>query len=205
MGKPSIREVIVVEGRYDKNTVLQAVDAVVIETGGFGIFSQPEKKALLRRLQQERGLIVLTDSDGAGFLIRGHLKGVLPPGVKHAYIPDTLGKERRKHVPSKEGKLGVEGMSSAVIIESLTRAGATVSDAARMTVSSRPYDAGITKADLYADGLSGRPGSAAKRAALLKTLSLPERMTADAMLEAVNLLLTREEYEHIIKQEEGVP
>ena len=198
MNKPTIREVIVVEGRYDKNAVLQAVDATVVETGGFGIFSQPEKRALLRRLQQERGLIVLTDGDGAGFLIRGHLKSILPPGVKHAYIPDTQGKERRKRSPSKEGKLGVEGMKPAVIVEALLRAGATVVGATRTTVGGRPYDAGITKADLYADGLSGRPDSAGRRATLLRALDLPERMTAGAMLEAINLLLTREEYHETV-------
>ena len=121
-----IREAIVVEGRYDKNTLSQVVDTVILETAGFGVFKNQELVALLRRLAEERGLIVLTDSDGAGFLIRSRLKGALPPDrVKHAYIPDVSGKERRKRAPGKEGKLGVEGMSPAVLVEALRRAGAT--------------------------------------------------------------------------------
>ena len=119
-----IQEAIVVEGRYDKNTLSQLVDTVILETSGFGVFQNAELVALLRRLARTRGLIVLTDSDGAGFLIRGHLKSALPAqGVKHAYIPDVPGKERRKRAPGKEGKLGVEGMSPAVLEAVLRRAG----------------------------------------------------------------------------------
>ena len=121
-----IREAIVVEGRYDKNTLSQVVDTVIVETGGFGVFRNEEKVALLRRLARQRGLIVLTDSDGAGFVIRNFLKGSIPPDqVKHAYIPDRPGKERRKRHPGKEGKLGVEGMRPEVLEQALRRAGAT--------------------------------------------------------------------------------
>lgn len=189
--KPKIREVIVVEGRYDKNTLLQVVDATVVETGGFGIFHNREKLELLRRLGRQRGLILLTDSDGAGFVIRNHLKGSLPVEcIKQAYIPDVAGKERRKKQPGREGKLGVEGMTLQVLLETLRRCGATFEDGAA------PEKASITKADLLEKGLIG-PGSAQKRQQLLQKLSLPEHLTANAMLETLNLLLTREEFERL--------
>ncbi len=188
--KPRIREVIVVEGRYDKNAVLQAVDAAVVEVGGFALFNDREKAAYLRRLAEGRGLILLTDSDGAGFVIRNHLKGVLPADrLKQAYIPDVCGKERRKRRPSKEGKLGVEGMPPQVLVETLRRAGATFEgeDAVRR-------GAGITKADMLGKGLIG-PDSAARRAEVQKRLGLPARLSANGLLEAMELLLTREEFD----------
>lgn len=151
-----VKEVIVVEGRYDKNTLSQIFDAVIVETSGFGVFNDKEKLALLRRLAEARGLVVLTDSDGAGFVIRNFLKGAIDPAlVKQAYIPDVAGKERRKASPSKEGKLGVEGMSAETLIDALRRAGATLGDEAPTHRSG-----GITKATLYELGLSGRPDSA---------------------------------------------
>ena len=184
-----IREVIVVEGRYDKNTISQVVDATVITLGGFSIFNDKEKLAFLRRLAAERGLIVLTDSDGAGFVIRNYLKGALPKDqVKQAYIPDIAGKERRKRHAGKEGKLGVEGMSPQVLLEALRRCGATFLNEGDSAQRGKP----ITKADLFALGLSGGPDSAAKRQALLKKLDLPEHLTANGMLEALNLLYDRE-------------
>ena len=184
-----IREVIVVGGRYDKNTISQVVDATVITLGGFSIFNDKEKLAFLRRLAAERGLIVLTDSDGAGFVIRNYLKGALPKDqVKQAYIPDIAGKERRKRHAGKEGKLGVEGMSPQVLLEALRRCGATFLDEGDSAQRGEP----ITKADLFALGLSGGPDSAAKRQALLKKLDLPEHLTANGMLEALNLLYDRE-------------
>ena len=183
-----IREVIVVEGRYDKNTISQVVDAAVVTLGGFAVFNDREKLSFLRRLAEERGLIVLTDSDGAGFVIRNYLKGALPRDrVKQAYIPDIPGKERRKRSPGKEGKLGVEGMKSAVLLEALRRAGATFEDEAPAVERGEP----ITKADLYALGLTGGTGSAERRQVLLRRLDLPEHLTPNAMLEALNLLYDR--------------
>ena len=185
-----IKEVIVVEGRYDKNTLSQVVDAVILETAGFGIFHDAAKRHLLKTLAETRGLIVLTDSDGAGFLIRNHIRGCLDPKlVKHAYIPDVYGKERRKNAPSKEGKLGVEGMCPEILLEALQRAGATFEDD---PAAERP--ARITKADLYARGLSGREGSRENRLSLLRRLNLPERMSADAMLDVLNALMDREAF-----------
>ena len=185
-----LREVIVVEGRYDKNTLSQVVDAVILETSGFGIFNDREKRALLRRLALERGLIVLTDSDGAGFQIRNAIKGWVDPAlVKHAYIPDIYGKERRKASPSKEGKLGVEGMRPELLLEALRRAGATFEDA-----EASPREAPITKADLYARGLSGGADSTRKRRELLARLDLPERLTANGLLDVLNALMSREDF-----------
>lgn len=186
----SVKEVIVVEGRYDKNTLSQVVDAVIIETSGFGIFNDAQKQKLLRTMAQARGLVVLTDSDGAGFVIRNFIKGCVDPAcVKHAYIPDVYGKERRKAAPSKEGKLGVEGMRPQMLLDALIRAGATVD--ARPAAESA---ARITKADMYKCGLSGGTGSREKRAALIKRLDLPEKLSADALLDVLNAIMTREEF-----------
>lgn len=188
--KKKVKEVIVVEGRYDKNALLQVVDAVIVETGGFSVFNNGEKLALLRRLAQKRGLILLTDSDGAGFVIRRYLKGAIPPEqIKQAYIPDVAGKERRKRRAGKEGKLGVEGMTPAVLLDTLRRAGATFEGE-----ENTAPDAHITKADLLDKGLIG-PHSAEKRQALLKKLDLPAHLTPNAMLEAFNLLLTQAEFD----------
>ena len=188
MKKQRIKEVIVVEGRYDRNMLLQVVDATVVETGGFSVFNDREKLNFLRRLAEKRGLILLTDSDGAGFVIRNYLKGALPKEhVKKAYIPDMPGKERRKRKPGKEGKLGVEGMSPQVLLEALRRSGATFGDE---TLS--PPPAPITKADLLERGLIG-PGSVTRRQALLRELSLPAHLTPNALLEALNILFTPDE------------
>lgn len=184
--KPRLREALVVEGRYDKNTILQVVDAVVLETRGFGVFRDTELRKLLRFYGEKRGLIVLTDSDGAGFLIRNHLKGVVPKEqLKHAYIPDIYGKERRKSAPSKEGKLGVEGMKPEILLEALRRAGATFEDDSGSDSAALPP---LTKADLYAMGLTGCTGSAERRRALALRLGFPERLTADGLLDALNTL-----------------
>lgn len=186
----SVREVIVVEGRYDKNALSQVVDAVIIETSGFGIFNDAEKRKLLQTMAEARGLIVLTDSDGAGFVIRNYIKGCVDPKlVKHAYIPDIYGKERRKSAPSREGKLGVEGMKPQVLLDALIRAGATFDDEENKKTAPR-----ISKADMYARGLSGREGSAEKRASLIKQLGLPERLTADGLLDVLNATMSREEF-----------
>ena len=188
--KRRVREVIVVEGRYDNNTLSQVVEATNLETGGFGIFKDREKAALLRRLGAERGIIVFTDSDGAGFVIRNHLKSILLPSqLKQAYIPDVPGKERRKRTAGKEGKLGVEGMPPQVLLTALERCGATFLDETAKEREGRP----ITKADLMELGLVGA-GSRERREALLKRLDLPAHMTPNAMLEALNLLYTREDF-----------
>ena len=186
----SVKEVIVVEGRYDKNTLSQIVDAVIIETSGFGIFNDAQKQKLLRRLAAERGLVVLTDSDGAGFVIRNFIKGCVDPAlVRHAYIPDVTGKERRKSAPSKEGKLGVEGMRPEVLLDALRRAGATVGGETVVPPAAR-----ITKADMYKRGLSGGQGSRERRAALIRALDLPEKLSADALLDVLNAIMTREDF-----------
>lgn len=189
MSKPRIEEVIVVEGRYDRNMLLQVVDATVVETGGFSVFNDREKLAFLRKLAQKRGLILLTDSDGAGFVIRNYLKGAIPKEqVKQAYIPDIPGKERRKRKAGKEGKLGVEGMTPEILLQALRRGGATfVGEAAPSAAIP------ITKADLLDRGLIG-PGSTQKRQQLLKNLELPEHLTPNALLETLNLLMSREEF-----------
>ena len=190
-----IKEAIVVEGRYDKNTLSQILDAPILETSGFGIFKDKQQMALLRRIAETRGLIVFTDSDGAGFVIRNHVKSAIPGKfLKHAYIPDIPGKEKRKASPGKEGKLGVEGMSREIIIESLRRAGATI-EGEETNPACR-----ITKQDLMALGISGGPDASAKRLALLKKLKLPEHMSPNAMLQALNLLYSLEELEQIIRE-----
>lgn len=184
-----VREAIVVEGRYDKNTLSQIVEAPIFQTNGFQIMKDKEQLALLRCVAQKRGLIILTDSDGAGFVIRNYLKGAIPKEyVKHAYVPEIVGKERRKATPGKEGILGVEGMTPQIIVDCLLRAGATVEgdDA----FSDREV---ITKFDLFCMGLSGSPDSKAKRLALLKSLQLPRHMSCNAMLEALNLLYSKDE------------
>lgn len=189
-----IREAIVVEGRYDKNTLSQIVDAPILQTDGFGIMNDKEQLALLRRVAQVRGLIVFTDSDGAGFVIRNYLKGAIPAQyLKHAYIPDIPGKERRKTAPGKEGKLGVEGMTPEVILQCLSRAGATVEGE-----ETQPRAEEITKVDLCFMGLSGGPDSKAKRLALLKMLDLPAHMSSNAMLQALNLLYTKDELYRLV-------
>jgi len=193
-----IREAIVVEGRYDKNTLSQIVDAPILETSGFGIFKNKEQLAFLRKVAQQRGLIVFTDSDGAGFVIRNHLKSAIDPKyLKHAYIPDVFGKEHRKATAGKEGKLGVEGMRPETIVEALRSAGATFVE----EVIHTPQN--ITKQDLMELGLSGGKDSSQKRKVLLKKLELPEHMSANAMLQALNLLLTADELCQMVQELAG--
>ena len=191
-----IREAIVVEGRYDKNTLSQIVDAPILETSGFGIFKDKAQLKLLRSVAEKRGIIVFTDADGAGFVIRNHIKSAIDPRyVKHAYIPDIYGKEKRKAKAGKEGKLGVEGMTPEIILEALRRAGATIEG--EDETRSRGE---ITKQDLFALGLSGCPGSDERRKKLMKQLKLPERMSPNALLQALNLLCGMEELKNIMEQ-----
>ncbi len=183
-----LKEAVLVEGRYDKNTLSQIIDAPILETSGFGIFKDKKQLELLRKVAQTRGLIVLTDSDGAGFVIRNHIKGAIEPQyLKHAYIPDIYGKERRKAAPGKEGKLGVEGMKKDVILEALRRCGATIEG------EDTPSRTAVTKQDMMALGLSGGKSSSARRLALMKKLELPEHLSANGLLQALNLLVSKEE------------
>lgn len=188
-----IKEAIVVEGRYDKNTLSQIIDAPILETAGFGIFKDKKQMALLRQVAEKRGLIVFTDSDGAGFVIRNHIKSAIPGKyLKHAYIPDIYGKEKRKAAPGKEGKLGVEGMKPEIILEALKKAGTTIEGEATVPGTT------ITKQDLMELGLSGGADASENRRKLLKKLNFPEHMSANAMLQALNLLYTREELEGML-------
>ena len=191
-----IKEAILVEGRYDKNTLSQIVDAPILETGGFGIFKDKQQMKLLRQVAETRGLIVFTDADGAGFVIRNHIKSAIPGKyLKHAYTPDIFGKERRKAAPGKEGKLGVEGMTPEIILDALRKAGATIEGETAARTNQE-----ITKQDLFALGLSGPPGSEEKRKRLMKRLDLPERMSPNALLQALNLLYSLEELTQLMEQ-----
>ena len=193
-----IKEAIVVEGRYDKNTLSQILDATILETSGFGIFKNKEQMALLRKVAQVRGIIVFTDADGAGFVIRNHIKSAIPAKyLKHAYTPDILGKERRKAAPGKEGKLGVEGMTREVILESLRRAGATFEGENNEKTAQE-----ITKADLMDLGLYG-PGSNDRRGALIRHLGFPEKISTNGFLQAVNLLYAKNELTTIVEKMEN--
>lgn len=192
-----IREAIVVEGRYDKNTLSQVVDAPIFMTNGFGIMKDKAQLELLRQVAQRRGLIVFTDADGAGFVIRNFLKGAIPvQQLKHAYIPDVYGKERRKSAPGKEGKLGVEGMPPEVIKDCLSRAGATIEGEGNLAPSMQ-----ITKQDFANLGLSGGLSSSQKRKKILKVMNMPEHMSSNAMLQAVNLLYTKEEFVRLVMEQ----
>ena len=191
-----IKEAIVVEGRYDKNTLSQIVDAPILETSGFGIMKDKQQLKLLRRVAQTRGLIIFTDSDGAGFVIRNFLKGAIEPKyLRHAYIPDIPGKEKRKASPGKEGKLGVEGMTPQIIIDALRKAGATV-----LGEENKRTAGNITKQDMMELGLSGGQNSSELRKKLMKKLDLPEHMSANALLQAVNLLYTLDELRELTTQ-----
>ncbi len=189
-----IREAIVVEGRYDKNTLSQIVDAPILETSGFGIFKNKEQMALLRKVAEVRGLIVFTDADGAGFVIRNHIKSAIDGRfLKHAYTPDVMGKERRKAKAGKEGKLGVEGMKPEIILDALRRAGATIEGEDTAVQKQQ-----ITKADLMELGLYG-PGSNDRRLKLIRKLGFPEKMSTNAFLQAVNLLYSLDELKQALE------
>ena len=189
-----VKEAILVEGRYDKIKLASLVDGVILEAGGFSLFRDREKLAYLKRLAKERGLILLTDSDGAGFVIRGKLASHIPPEyLKHAYIPDVYGKERRKAKPSKEGKLGVEGMDLATLRAALERAGATILEGEAAPSPAKQGEP-VTKSDLFQLGLSGKADSAQRRKELQRALGLPERLSANGLVQAINALYSREEF-----------
>lgn len=189
-----IDKIIVVEGKYDKIKLSSIVDGVIIETSGFGIFKDKEKQKLIRRLAEEKGLLVLTDSDSAGFIIRSFLSSIVPNEyITNAYIPDVFGKEKRKEAPSKEGKLGVEGVSPEILVQALQNAGIGCS------VSDNASAKKVTNLDLFEDGLTGGSESKEKRLKLLRYLDLPERMTTKAMLEVINTIMTYDDYKKAIK------
>jgi ribonuclease M5 len=188
-----VKEAVIVEGKYDKIKLSSIIDGLILETDGFRIFKDREKMALLRKLAAARGLLVLTDSDSAGFLIRHYLSGSIPPAqIKHAYIPDIFGKEKRKSKPSREGKLGVEGVPDAAIVEALQRAGVAAGEGPQADGCPK-----ITKTDLYLSGLSGKPGSAQKRRKFLHRLNLPEHLSANALPEVLSALMSKEEFYRI--------
>lgn len=196
--KIKLRMPVVVEGKYDRLRLQELIDGTIIETGGFGIFSDPERLSMLRLLADKTGIVILTDSDRAGFMIRNYIRSAIPDAKKvyNVYIPDVFGKERRKAAPSKEGKLGVEGFSPEALYRCFAEAG--LLDGVSPPAPADP----ITKADLFTLGLSGGDRSSYKRKALLKALKLPERLTAKGLLPVLNTLLTREE---LIKLVESLP
>jgi len=190
-----VEETIIVEGLYDKSRLRQYLDADIIPTNGFAIFKSRDSLSMIKMAAEKKGIVVLTDSDRAGFLIRNHIKSAIPPQyVKHAYIPEIKGKEKRKPVPGKEGILGVEGVPAEIVIEALRKAGC------RLDGTQAPSGRPVTKQDLFADGLSGRPDSGSKRQALCRLLSFPSRLSANALLEAINALFDYEQYKEIVDQ-----
>ena len=189
-----LKQAVVVEGKYDAIRLANVVDALIIRTDGFGIFKDREKQALLRRLANERGLIILTDSDSAGFLIRNFLSNCVPASqCVQVYIPDVYGKEKRKAAPSAEGKLGVEGVSERVLIEAFRKAGVTAEQ------TDAPRDP-ITNIDLFEHGLSGTPNSRENRKRLLQKLALPERMSTGALVKVLNCFVTKDEFLNTVKE-----
>ena len=191
--KLKLSQAVIVEGRYDKSKVSEIVDAFIIETNGFGIFKDKKKLSFIKKLAMERGVIILTDSDHAGFMIRNYLSSGIPKeNVINAYIPDVYGKESRKDKPSKEGKLGVEGMSREVLLNAFKRAGVSVSD----SVNENP----VTNYDLFSLGLSGTAGARQKKKALLRALELPEFLSTNSLLTFINSSMSREEFLEIIKE-----
>jgi ribonuclease M5 len=189
-----VKETVIVEGKYDKIKLASIIDAVIIETNGFSIFNDREKLELIRKLAVKNGVLIITDSDAAGFKIRHFLGGALPTDqVKHAYIPDIFGKEKRKSIPSKEGKLGVEGVPAEAVMQSLARAGVLCEE----TIEPRRL---VTKTDFFEDGLSGGAGSVERRKKLLAQLDLPQRLSSNGLLQVLQAMFTYEEYKAAIKR-----
>lgn len=192
-----LQQAVIVEGKYDKIKLESVLNGIILTTDGFGVFKDKEKQRLIRRLARERGIVVLTDSDSAGFVIRSFLSGMVDPAqITHVYIPDIFGKEKRKAAPSKEGKLGVEGIDTARLLESFRKAGILCTEKETPAEPIRQ----VTKTDLFLDGFSGQSNSAAHRKALLKALDLPERLSANAMLKILNAFMTYNEYKSAAKK-----
>ena len=204
-----LKEAIIVEGKYDKIKLSSIVDGLIITTDGFGIFKDKEKRELIKLLAKKRGIIILTDSDSAGFLIRSHIKGFVKEGeIKNVFVPDIFGKEKRKTAPSKEGKLGVEGISREILESALKKAGIAnlqgqnegQNEGQNQGQGKQPQQRPVTKTDLFEDGLSGGADSKAKRALLLSQLGLPRRMSTNTLLEAINALYSYEEYKQALSR-----
>lgn len=188
-----IKEVIIVEGKYDKIKLDSMLDATVIATDGFRLFKDKEKKELIKMYAEKKGIVILTDSDSAGFLIRNHLKGwVDTKYIKNAYIPEIQGKEKRKEKAGKEGLLGVEGMTKEVILDALKKAGCSEGEKQTLTP--------VTKTDLFLAGLSGGANSEALRKEFMKKAGFPSKLSANAFLEAINSFLGKEKFEEIIRE-----
>lgn len=195
--KKRIKLPIIVEGRYDKSKISSIFDATVITTGGFAIFNSKEKRALIKKLAERGGIILLTDSDAGGAQIRSYLSGILPKDrIFHLYIPEIEGKERRKKVRSKSGLLGVEGMDSEILKRLLS----PFTESGQSRTDDREEQGKVTKLDFYNAGLSGGASSAEKRRRLAKLLGLPGGMSANALIEAINLLFGRSEFENAVKE-----
>lgn len=188
-----IKQAVIVEGKYDKIRLESLIDATIIQTDGFAIFKDKEKQSLIRRLAEKNGILILTDSDSAGFKIRSFLGGSIPKElVTHAYIPDVLGKEKRKDAPSKEGKIGVEGMRTQALMDALSKAGVLYEETLEPVRK-------VTVTDLFEDGLSGGENSQAKKKALLKHLDLPERLSTSSFLQLINTFMTYDEYKSAVE------
>ncbi len=186
-----IREAVIVEGKYDKIRLSNFIDGLIVTTDGFGVFKNKEKQLLIRRLADTRGILILTDSDGAGFVIRNFLKGIVPASkIHHAYIPDIIGKEKRKDKPSKEGKLGVEGISDDILGKAISASGIECEITEGFVREKRD----ITKVDFFEYGLTGTFNSNENRQRLKKYLSLPENMTVNSLLDVLNCIMTYEEF-----------
>lgn len=191
-----VKEAIIVEGKHDKIKLANFIDGLIITTDGFGIFKNKEKQLLIRHLAETRGILILTDSDGAGFVIRNFLKGsVSPDKIKNAYIPDIFGKEKRKSQPSKEGKLGVEGISEEILCRAIANSGVEC----ELNNSSK-YQKELTKTDLFEYGLTGSPNSSQNRDILKKALHLPENLTSNALLDILNCTMTKNEFDNICNE-----
>ena len=198
--KLRLREAVIVEGRYDKIKLSALISTPVIETGGFRVFSDKEKQELIRAIAERRGILVMTDVDSAGFVIRNFLRGIVPPDkIKHAYIPTVEGKERRKSEPSKEGVLGVEGISPDALRAAIIKSGAHI-EADDGAVSSQPNAQEITKLDFFNYGLTGTDNASDNRMRVLDALGLPKYLTVNAMLSAINCLFDKEEFEAFLSE-----
>ncbi len=190
-----INEAVIVEGKYDKIKLSAVLDTVIIETDGFAIFKDKEKQKLIRFLAEKRGIIIMTDSDSAGFKIRSFINGITKSeNIKNVYMPDVYGKEKRKTEVSKEGKLGVEGMKTEVIMSALKKAGVLCAE------NSKTESREITRTDFFEDGISGRDNSSEIRKALAKELDLPERISASSLLKIINTYLTYDEYKDAVNR-----